>query len=86
MYKDVYTTAHILAACKVALQQGRYTFRHDTVLHQAIEALLTFISNIKEAVPISAKPSIMFVKKEQKCLAKGLLQLAFYTMGQTGFF
>ena len=53
--KDVCTTAHILGACNVALQQGRYTFRHDTVLHQVIEALQTFISNIKEAVPISAK-------------------------------
>ena len=61
--KDVCTIAHILGACKVALQQGRYAFRHDTVLHQVIEALQTFISNIKEAVPISAKSSIMFVKK-----------------------
>ena len=66
MYKDVCTTAHILGACKVALQQGRYTFRHDTVLHQVIEALQIFISNIKEAVPISAKSSIMFVKKGAK--------------------
>ena len=63
--KDVCTTAHILGACKVALQQGRFTFRHDTVLHQVIEALQTFISNIKEAVPISAKSS-MFVKKGAK--------------------
>ena len=36
--KDVCTTAHILEACKVALQQGSYTFRHDTALHQVIEA------------------------------------------------
>ena len=64
--KDVCTTAHILGACKVALQQRRYTFRHDTVLHQVIEALQTFISNIKEAVSISAKSSIMFVKKGAK--------------------
>ena len=64
--KDVCTTAHILGACKVALQQGRYTFRHDTLLHQVIEALQTFISNIKEAVPISAKSSVMFVKKGAK--------------------
>ena len=53
--KDVCTTAHILGACKVSLLQGRYTFRHDTVLRQVIAALKTFISNIKEAVPISAK-------------------------------
>ena len=59
--KDVCTTAHILGACKVALQQGRYTFRHDTVLHQVIEALQTFISNMKEAVPISATSSVIFV-------------------------
>ena len=26
--KDICTTAHILGACKVALKQGRYTFRH----------------------------------------------------------
>ena len=64
--KDVCTTAHILGACKVALQQGRYTLRHDTALHQVIEALQTFISNIKEAVPISAKLSITFVKKGAK--------------------
>ena len=64
--KEVCTTGHILGACKVALQQGRYTFRHDTVSHQVIEALQTFISNIKEGVPISAKSSIMFVKKGAK--------------------
>ena len=64
--KDVCTTAHILGTCKVALQEGRYTFQHDTVLHQVIEALQIFISNKKEAVPISAKSSIMFVKKGAK--------------------
>ena len=68
--KVVCTTAHILGACKIALQQGRYTFRHDTALHQVIEALQTFISNIKEAVPISAKSSIMFVKKGAKVPCK----------------
>ena len=68
--KDVCSMAHILRACKVALQQGRYTLRHDTVLHQVIEALQTFISNIKEAVPISAKSSIMFVKKGAKVPCK----------------
>ena len=68
--KDVCTTADILGACKVVLQQGRYTFRHDTVLHQVIEALQTFISNIKEAVPISTKSSIMFVKKGAKLRRK----------------
>ena len=34
--KDLCTTAHILGACKVSLQQGRYTFRHDTVLYKIL--------------------------------------------------
>ena len=29
--KDVRTTAHISGACKVSLQQGRYTFRQDSL-------------------------------------------------------
>ena len=58
-----------------------------TVLHQVIEALKTFISNIKGAVPISAKSSITFVKKRSKSgLAKELVQLAFYIKHHTVFF
>ena len=68
--KYVCNTSHILGACKVSLLQGRYIFRHDTVLHQVIEALKTFISNIKEAVPVSAKSSITFVKKRAKVPGK----------------
>ena len=55
------TIANILGACKVSLLQGRYVFRHDTVLHQLIQVLKTLISSIKEAIPISAKSSIKFV-------------------------
>ena len=64
--KDVCTTAHISGACKVSLVQERDTLRHDTVLRQVIAALQSFISNIKETVPISAKTSIKFVKKGAK--------------------
>ena len=68
--KDVCTTAHIVGVCKVSLLQGRYTFRHETALHQVIAALKTFISNIKEAVHIFAKASIKFVKKRAKVPSK----------------
>ena len=68
--KGVFTTAHILGACKVSLQQGRYTFRHDTVLHKIIESLKSFILNIKQALPISPKTSIKFVNKGAKELHK----------------
>ena len=64
--KDVCTTAHILGACKVSLQQGRYTFRHHTVLRGVIEVLKTFILNVKDTVPISPKSSIKFVRKGTK--------------------
>ena len=64
--KDVCTTAHILGACKVSLQQGTYRFRHCTVLREVIEVLKIFILNIKDAVPISALSSIKFVRKGAK--------------------
>ena len=68
--KDVCTTAHILGTGKVLLQQETYTFRHDTVLHKIIESLKSFILNIKQAVPISPKSSIKFVKKGTKVSRK----------------
>ena len=64
--KDICATARILGACKVSLQEGRYTFRHDTVLCEVIEVLKTFILNIKDTVPISPKSSIKFVRKDTK--------------------
>ena len=67
------TTAHILGACKLSLQQGRYTFRHDTVLCKIIESLKSFLYkflNIKQRVPISPKSSIKFVKKGTKVPCK----------------
>ena len=30
--KNICTTSHVLGACKIALSQGRYTYRHDGVL------------------------------------------------------
>ena len=68
--KDACTTAHILEACKVSLQQGRYTFRYNTVLHEVTEVLKTFILNIKHTVPISPKSSIKFVRKGTKVPCK----------------
>ena len=61
---------HIFGAYKVSLLQGRYTLRHDTVLRQVIEAIKTFISNIKEAEPIYSKSSIKFMKKGAKVPCK----------------
>ena len=68
--QDVCTSAHISRACKISLQEGRYTFRHDTVLCGVIEVLKSFIANLKDAVPISAKSSIKFVRKGAKVTRK----------------
>ena len=63
---DVCTAEHNLGACKVSSQQGRYTFRHNTVLHEVIQVLKTFILNIKDTVPISPKSSIKFLREGTK--------------------
>ena len=65
---DVCTTALILGAFRVSLQQGRFIVL--IVLHEIIESLKTFILNIKQAVPISPKSSIKFVKKGIKVQCK----------------
>ena len=63
--KDPCTTSHILGACKVALSQGRFTFRHDNVLRIIITNIRSSITNIKSTVPTSKQPiKIKFVKKE----------------------
>ena len=84
--KDVCTTAHILGPSNVSLHQGRYTFRHDTVLRKVIEVLKTFIFNINDTVPISPKSSIKFTRKGTKVPRKGLPLLVFYIMHLTGLF
>ena len=67
--KDVCTTAHILGACKVALKQGRYTFRHDVVLREIVSSLKTFIRSI-ESVVSKEQNFIKLVKKDIKVKQK----------------
>ena len=65
--KDTCTTSHILGACKVALSQGRFTFRHDNVLRIIISNIRSSIKTIKSSVPSSKQPiKIKFVKKGTK--------------------
>ena len=83
--KKLCTAAHTLGACKVSLQQGRYRFRNDTVLHKVIQSFKTFISKKKETVHISAESSTKFVKKGAKVPrnrtpSAGILHHAFYVI------
>ena len=58
------TTAHILGPCKSALQQGRFTYSHDSVLQAFLTALETFLSCY--SVSESQQHHINFVRPETK--------------------
>ena len=78
-HKEVCTTAHILGACKKALSQGRFTFRHDSVLKDLVEQIKSFLSDL----PLTASKKVNKISfvKAGNCIAKsdkkptGLLHL-----------
>ena len=57
-----------------------------TVLHQVTKAFKTFILNIKEAVPISAKLSLKFVKKGTKVPRSSAPVRILHHVSDWGFF
>ena len=59
--KVVCTTAHVLAYCQKALSQGRFTFRHDSVLKDLVESLKSFISELPPTA-LKILNKISFVK------------------------
>ena len=78
--KDVCTIPHILGACKISLQHGRFTFRHDIVLQHLVLVLKSFLKNL----PINTTKkcnTIKFVKSGTKCsktksFCNGILHLS----------
>ena len=64
-FVKVCTTAHVLSGCKVALSQGRYTFRHDSILRVMHNSLAKFLSSI---TPVKVVPSLSscFVKQGKR--------------------
>ena len=78
--KQVCTTAHVLGACTVAQQQGRFTFRHDSVLSVLVVALESFLSS-KKCINAQSNNFIKSVKagtkfsKYTKRVHSGLLHL-----------
>ena len=65
-HKNVCTIPHILGACKISLQQGRFTFRHDSVLQHLVLVLKSFLKNL----PINTTKkctTTKFVKSRTKC-------------------
>ncbi|GFN79705.1 polyprotein [Plakobranchus ocellatus] len=51
------TTEHVLSSCKVALSQGRYTWRHNRVLQE----LASVISTAKGEIHPSSTSSTVFI-------------------------
>ena len=61
--KKVCTSAHILGACQVALQQQRFTYRHDSVLMLLVSVLRQFLSPFVPSQDSSTK--MIYVKEGQ---------------------
>ena len=57
------TSAHILGACQVALQQQRFTYGHDSVLMLLVSVLSEFLSSFVPSQDSSTK--MIFVKEGQ---------------------
>ena len=78
--KHLCTIAHILGACKFSLEQGRFTFRHDSVLTSLVSVLKAFIKTVKPSNPRKRNP-IHFVKAgkpspKNKSKSTGILHLS----------
>ena len=41
----VCTIPHILGSCKIALAQGRFTYRHDSILYELLKSIKHFLSS-----------------------------------------
>ena len=63
--KSLCTSAHILGACKIALHQSRFSFRHDKVLNQLVVILKKKFSSYK-ANKSSVINFINFVREGKK--------------------
>ena len=60
------TARHILAGCKVALDQGRYTYRHDKVLAVIREVISLSVARANKGLTVPSKPPIQFVRDGSK--------------------
>ena len=58
------TVSHVLSGCKVALDQGRYTYRHDNILSGIVKAIQDFLCSYSPF--IFDDKTISFVKAGSK--------------------
>ena len=62
---QVQTLGHVVAACNVSLPDGRYTWRHDSVLQVIANSLTRFCSNLFVDLPSFASPCIITGEQER---------------------
>ena len=79
-HKDVCTIPDILGACKISLEQGTITFRHDSVLQHVVLVLKSFLKDLPNNITEKCK-NIKFVVSGTKLsktniVHKGILHLA----------
>ena len=53
------TLGHVVAGCKSSLDQGRYTWRHDSVLSYIANTLSRFSKNVYADIPSFASPCVV---------------------------
>ena len=78
-HKDVCTILHILGASKISLQQDRFPFRHDSVLHHLVLVLKSFLKDLPNNITKKCN-TIKFVKSGEQFsktsnFSKGVLHL-----------
>ena len=59
------TVAHVLSGCDTSLQQGRFTYRHDSVLRVLADGIVRYIRVGNSKTKVSAR-DIVFVKEGEK--------------------
>ena len=66
------TLQHVVSACKVHLEEGRYTWRHNSVLKIIADYLLSITNNIELYCDITRYMSPSIITGEQKVLISWL--------------
>ena len=76
--KSICTSAHILGACKIALHQGRFSFRHVKVLCELVVILKNFLSSYKpnKSSDINFINFVREGKKPKTAPCKGFLSIS----------
>ena len=61
--KNICTTAHILSGCQTALDHGRFTYRHNSILAEIADSLRNFLESYDPSMTSVNISEINFVKE-----------------------